>query len=110
MNDDKFAIFDNTTSFAIGAIASASTREELCRELSVPTLQDELDSIVLKKGNAETFEQQDTISSIYDKAFLVCLDKSVSTITRMVLPDYIARSVIFKTGVDLQKKEGKVND
>lgn len=110
LNDDKFAIFDNTTSFAIGAIASASTREELCRELSVPTLKEELDSIVLKKGNAETFEQQDTIASIYDKAFLVCLDKSVSTITRMVLPEYIARSVIFKTGVDLKKKEDKKDD
>lgn len=110
LNDDKFAIFDNTTSFAIGAIASASTREELCRELSVPLLKDELDSIVLKKGNAETFEQQDTITSMYDKAFLVCLDKSVSTITRMVLPDYIARSVIFKTGVDLKEKEEKEDD
>ncbi len=102
LDDDRFAIFDNTTSFAIGAIASASTREALCRELSVPTLLDELDSIVLKKGNAETFEQQDAIASVYDKAFLVCLDKSVSTITKMILPDSIARSVIFKTGVDLK--------
>lgn len=102
LDDDRFAIFDNTTSFAIGAIASASTREALCRELSVPTLLDELNSIVLKKGNAETFEQQDAIASVYDKAFLVCLDKSVSTITKMILPDSIARSVIFKTGVDLK--------
>lgn len=102
LDDDRFAIFDNTTSFAIGAIASASTREALCRELSVPTLLDELDSIVLKKGNAETFEQQDAIASVYDKAFLVCLDKSVSTITKMILPDSIAQSVIFKTGVDLK--------
>ena len=106
LNDDKFAIFDNTTSFAIGAIASSSTREELCKELSVPSLQGELDSIVLKKGNAETFEQQDTIASIYDKAFLVCLDKSVATISRMVLPDYVAKSVIFKTGVDLKTVKG----
>jgi hypothetical protein len=105
LNDDKFAIFDNTTSFAIGAIASASTREELCKELSVPSLQEELDSIVLKKGNAETFEQQDTIASIYDKAFLVCLDKSVSTIVRMELPDFISSSVLFKTGVDLKELE-----
>lgn len=105
LDDDKFAIFDNTTSFAIGAIASDSTRERLCKELSVPGLKSELDSIVLKKGNAETFEKQDVISSIYDKAFLVCLDKSVSTITKMMLPDYITNSVIFKTGVDLEKGE-----
>lgn len=109
MDDNKFAIFDNITSFAIGAIASDSTRERLCKELSVPNLKEELDSIELKKGNAETFEKQDKIDSIYDKAFLVCLDKSVSTITKMMLPDYITDSLIFKTGVDLENSGGNKN-
>ena len=105
LDDDKFAIFDNITSFAIGAIASDSTRGRLCTELSVPQLKSELDSIVLRKGNAETFESSEETQSIYDKAFLVNLDKSVSTIVKMILPTHISESDIFKTGVDLSGKE-----
>lgn len=105
LDDDRFAIFDNISSFAIGAIASQSTRSRLCEELSVPTLLSELNKIVLKKGNAETFESDnnDVLQSKYDKAFLVCLDKSISTISKVELPDYIAKSYIFKTGVDINK-------
>ena len=103
LDDDRFAIFDNITSFAIGAIASQTTRSRLCEELSVPTLLPELDSIVLKKGNAESFESDNVYQSKYDKAFLVSLDKSVSTITRAEMPTHIAKSSIFKTGVDIKK-------
>ena len=103
LDDDKFAIFDNTSSFAIGAIASQSTRRRLCEELSVPLLLPEVDSIVNKKGNTETFEGDNIIQSKYDKAFLVCLDKTVSTIVKAELPPHIAKSIIFKTGVDIKK-------
>ena len=103
LDDDRFAIFDNITSFAIGAIASQSTRNRLCEELSVPTLKVELDSIVLNKGNTETFESGSMLQSKYDKAFLFCLDKTVSTIAKAELPYHIATSTIFKTGVDIKK-------
>lgn len=103
LDDDRFAIFDNITSFAIGAIASQTTRRRLCEELSVPNLLSELDGIVLNKGNAETFEGSNVIQSKYDKAFLINLDKSVSTIVRAELPSHIAGSSIFKTGVDIKK-------
>lgn len=102
LDDDRFAIFDNITSFAIGAIASQSTRRRLCEELSVPSLQSELDSIVIKKGNVETFEGDNMFQSKYDKAFLVGLDKSVFTIAKAELPAHIRDSVIFKTGVDIK--------
>jgi len=104
LDDDRFAIFDNITSFAVGAIASQTTRSRLCEELSLPTLQAELDSIVLRKGNAESFEGTAMLQSKYDKAFLICLDKSVSTITRVELPEHIANSYIFKTGVDIDRE------
>lgn len=103
LDDDRFAIFDNITSFAVGAINSSSTRERVCNELSVPQLNGELDAIVGKRGDAESFESAETLSSIYDKAFLISLDKSVHTVVKMVLPEHIARSSIFKTGVDLKK-------
>ena len=103
LDDDRFAIFDNITTFALGAISSQSTRTRLCEELSVPSLTPELDSIVLKKGDAETFESDSMLQSKYDKAFLICLDKTVSTITKVELPAHVAKSAIFKTGVNINK-------
>lgn len=101
LDDDKFAIFDNITSFAIGAIGSSNTRKRICEELSVPTLLSDLDSLVTKKGDTESLEKENETSSMYDKAFLIQLDKSVSTISKMMLPKHIAESDIFRTGVDL---------
>lgn len=104
LDDDKFAIFDNITSFAVGAIASATTRERICKQLSVPQLQGELDSLVTKKGDTSSYEDDSSDNqtmSIYDKAFLVHLDKSVTTIVKMNLPKHIADSDIFKTGVNI---------
>lgn len=102
LDDDKFAIFDNISSFAVGAIASSNTRKRICDELSIPMLQQDLDSLVTKKGNTQSFEVENETMSMYDKAFLVQLDKSVSTITKMMLPKHIAESDIFKTGVSLK--------
>ena len=103
LDDDRFAIFDNITSFAAGAITSQSTRERLCTELSVSTLLPELDSIVLKKGDTETFESDSMVQSKYDRAFLVVLDKTVATIAKAEMPPHIAKSSIFRTGVDIKK-------
>ena len=64
-------------------------------------LQGDLDSLVLKRGNTESFENENDMTSIYDKAFLIHLDKSVTTISKMILPEHIAKSAIFKTGVDI---------
>lgn len=101
LDDDRFAIFDNITSFAIGAIASSDTRERICKELSVPMLQGDLDSLVTKKGTLNGMESDNATMSMYDKAFLIQLDKSVTTIAKMIIPKHIADSNIFKTGVDL---------
>lgn len=102
LNDDRFGVFQNITSFAIGAIGDDNTRSELCKRLSVPLLKPELDRLVTRKGSTESFESQGSdLSSMYDKAFLIQLDKSVSTVVKMVIPDYIARSDIFRTGVNI---------
>lgn len=98
LDDDKFGIFGNTTSFAIGAIDDSETREMLCKRLSIPLLQPDLDRIVTGKGNNESFASDKEVTSIYDKAFLVRLDKSVTTITKMIMPEHIAKSSIFRTG------------
>ena len=102
LDDDKFAIFDNVTSFAIGAIASANTRKRVCEQLSVPQLLPDLDALVLKKGSAEDNNDDNETLSMYDKAFLIHLDKSITTISKMILPKHISESDIFKTGVSLE--------
>ena len=64
-------------------------------------LQGDLDNLVTKRGNTKSFETDSDMSSMYDKAFLIHLDKSVTTIAKMMLPDHIAKSDIFRTGVSL---------
>lgn len=100
LDDDKFAIFDNVSSFAIGAIASENTRERLCKELSVPLLLPDLNAIVTKKSKKDEDGDEQT-TSMYDKAFLVHLDRTMSTIVKVFLPPHISKSNIFRTGVDL---------
>lgn len=107
LDSDRFGIFGNTTSFGIGAIDDADTRDSLCARLSVPLLKPDLDRIVTGKGDNESFSSDDSVRSIYDNAFLIRLDKSVATIVRMVMPEHIAKSSIFRTGDMSMLQEGE---
>lgn len=111
LDKDRFGIFQNTTSFAIGAIDDNETRQKLVDRLTIPLLKKDLDKLVTNKGNNESFSSssdESSTSSIYDKAFLIRLDKSVTTITKMSIPEHIAESRLFKTGdMDQMKLIGK---
>lgn len=95
---DKFGIFENTTSFAIGGIDDANVREALCKALSVEYLRSELDKLVAIDKRTEG--NVTTVGSIYDKGFLVKLDKSVVSLVRMDIPESLAKSDLFRTGID----------
>ena len=97
---DRFGIFENTTSFALGAIGDATVRENLCKALSIEDIAFELDKLAIKQKRVSENEDINTFSSIYDKGFLVKLDKSVISLVRMELPDELAGSDIFRTGID----------
>ena len=102
LTNDRFAIFDNITTSCIGAIVDNETREMLCTRLSMPAMKPELDNLIQKKGDTESFAREEEMAtSIYDKAFLLNLDQSVFTITKMSIPDYLARSEMFRTGVNV---------
>lgn len=100
IKEDKFGIFETITTFAIGAVGDAHVRAELCKRLSIPTMTVELDKIEentskdLTKG-----EDNDTMTSIYSKAFLVGLDKADYTVVKMQIPKYLSDSEMYKTGV-----------
>lgn len=103
LDNDRFAMLDNITTFAIGAIKTEETRKRVCERLSVPLLQDDLDTISERRGSKEELESTSMVSGMYDKAFLTCLDGVVSTVLKVELPSSIASSTLFKTGIDLGK-------
>lgn len=102
-SNDKFGIFENTTSFAIGAIGDANVRKGLCESLSIEDISFELDKLVIKHKRGKS--GVNTFSSIYDKGFLIKLDKSVVSLVKVSLPDELAGSDLFRTGVSLVEEE-----
>ena len=106
LNDDKFGVFSNITSIAIGCIWDAEVRTQLCERLTIEEMLPELDALVTNNKDLSAYIDGDTIiTNRYSKAFLIGLDKTVFTLSRMSMPKDLAQSKIFRTGVDLKKKE-----
>ena len=106
LRDDKFGVFSNVTTVAIGAIGDAMVREELCNRLSIPQMLPELDKIAENNRDLSEYIDGDTLmNNPYSKAFLIGLDRTVYTIARMSLPAELASSQLFRTGVKVRKGE-----
>lgn len=102
LNDDKFGVFSNITSIAIGCIWDAQVRTELCERLTIPEMLPELDTLVTNNKDLSAYIDGDTLmSNPYSKAFLIGLDKTVYTLSRMSIPKDLRESQIFRTGIDL---------
>ena len=102
LENDRFSVFGNLTSVAIGCIWDAKVREELCDRLTMPQMLPELNELVTKNKNISAFNDGDNIlGNAWNKAFLVCLDRTAFAITRMAVPPDLASSTIFRTGVDI---------
>ena len=103
LRDDKFGVFSNITSIAIGAIGDAQVRAELCDRLSIPQMKSELDKIAENNKDLAAYMDGDTLlHNPFSKAFLIGLDRTVYTISRMVLPKDLRDSKLFRTGIDLK--------
>lgn len=103
LSDDRFSIFTNITSIAIGCIWDAEVRKELCSRLTIPQMLPELDMLVTKNKDLSSYNDGDTLfSNPYSKAFLIGLDKTVYTLSRMSIPKGLSDSNIFRTGIDLK--------
>lgn len=103
LRDDKFGVFSNITSFAVGAIGDAFVREELCNRLTIQPLQCELDKLSENNKDISAYVQGDTLmNNPYSKAFLIGLDRTVFTLSRMSMPPSLRDSLIFRTGIDLK--------
>lgn len=104
LDNDRFSIFSNITSVAIGCIWDANVRKELCARLTIPQMLPELNKLVTENKDLAAFNDGDTLfNNPYSKAFLIGLDKTVFTLSRMSLPSSLAKSLIFRTGITLEK-------
>lgn len=106
LRDDRFGVFSNITSIAIGCIWDAQIREELCERLTIQQMLPELDNLVKENKDLAAFTDGDAqLSNPYSKAFLIGLDKTVYTISRMSVPSDLASSDIFRTGITMDIDE-----
>lgn len=102
LDDDRFGVFSNITSIAIGCIWDAEVREDLCNRLTIQQMLPELNRLVTENKDLSAFTEGDAqLSNPYSKAFLIGLDKTMYTISRVSLPEELAKSDIFRTGITL---------
>ncbi|MNV18917.1 AAA-like domain protein [compost metagenome] len=105
LDNDRFGILGNWTSFMFGAIADAKVRKDLLERVSMQHMLKELDAIA--KENKVDDEGYNPLDNLKNKsplafAFLTCLDRNKYGVARVENPDSISHSAIFKTGVDLK--------
>lgn len=102
LGDDRFNVFSNVTTIAIGCIWDKQVRHDLCTRLTIEQMEPELDKLVSENKDDSAYSDGDTVgNSAYNKAFLIGLDKTVYALSRMSIPDDLAESHMFRTGVDL---------
>lgn len=102
LDDDKFNVFSNVTTIAIGCIWDKDVRHRVCKRLTIDQMEPELDKLVLENKDDEAYSDGDTVgNSAYNKAFLIGLDKTVYALSKMSLPYDLATSHMFRTGIDL---------
>lgn len=96
---DEFGIFGNITSFAIGCIWDAEVRDSLCDRLSIPNMKPELEKLVVENKDLSSFTDGDSLKgNPFHKAFLIGLNKTVFSLTRMSLPPDLASSKLLRAG------------
>lgn len=111
LDDDRFGIFGNITSFLAGAIGDEQVRTDFCDRLSIPKMKPEMDLLAsAKKDDVDGSNKSSYMESIYSHAFLCGLDRSKYGIVKMLIPQDIARTDIFKTGVEIIKSESAVEE
>ena len=63
LDNDRFSIFTNITSVAIGCIWDAKVREELCNRLTIPQMLPELDRLVTENKDLTAFNAISSLCS-----------------------------------------------
>lgn len=102
LEDDRFGIFGNVTSFLCGAIGDEKVRREFCERMSIPNMLPELDKI---STEGRITDEQNNSESPYRFAFLCGLDRSKYGTIKMIIPQDIRGTSLFKTGVNKKQTQ-----
>lgn len=108
--DDKdplaVGLRENITSKAIGKINDKTVRHKFCEVFSVPEVESVLDMIA-KASVSESVNNKIISSSSgnrYKYAFCLMLDNGKKAVVKVMLPQVLRQSQLFKTGVDVEKR------
>ncbi len=103
LDDDRFGIFGNITSFCAGAIGDKQVRADFCQRLSIPDMEKEMDLLASAKKEDLDSDAGDSnnTESLYQFAFLCGLDRTKYGIVKMLLPRDVTGSKLLQTGVDI---------
>lgn len=105
LDNDRFSIFTNITTFAIGCIVDAQVRTELCDRLTIPHMLYDLNMIAQNNKDLTSYIEGDTLLlNPYQKSFLIGLDRTVFTVSRMSIPPSLSKTTLFRTGITLATK------
>lgn len=116
LKDDKFSIFANCTSYMIGAINDANVRQQLCDRLTIPHMLQDLTKLSTDRRDMDDFAEDKSTGVVgaqeskYSHAFLCGLDKNKYGIVKMNILPEIAKSELFRTGVEIPSIQDTQSD
>lgn len=116
LDNDKFGIFESTTSYAISKINSTKTRHELAKTLGISRMISDLDAIAgVDSDEDNTLEGVNSVSDdrdideLYNHAFLVKTSTD-TVISKVYLPRDIANSPLFYTAGGAGKNPSSIKE
>lgn len=120
LENDRFSLMGNIQSYLIGRINDSKTRGQLCTRLGITNMLPSLDLIdsettrisnVKRVRDKETGEVKNKVTnedSWYAYAFVGVLDGNKKTVMKVKIPNKLAKSDIFRTGVEEGVESRKV--
>lgn len=105
MENDPFALSDNSNLVLIGKIGSKPTRDLVAKAFDMMDLIDEIDAIgnVVDDLDALSVSYDEIKMNPYKKAFVARLDTGDRVVIKANLPRAISETPLFKTGVNKKK-------
>lgn len=93
---------ENIKSKVIGKINDKKVREAFCDAFSVPEIKEALDEIY--KASTESSGGNYGVGSRYKYAFCLMLDDGTKAVVKVILPEGLRQSKLFKTGVERKEE------
>lgn len=102
-NEINKRIRQNIQYYAIGAIKDKDVRREFCEKFSLKELEETLDLISNASYIDEGSGNITSLGNRYKHAFCIVLANGKKAIVKVILPNELRVSKIFKTGVELEE-------